>query len=407
MAEASFISSSKSKIHKLKQNGNKKAKIIEKLNTDKDSIISVVLFGNNAVNIIAASIVTIIAIEYVPQASALYQYAPFIGSIALTFTILIFTEIIPKTVAINNPEAITVSLAFFYSTLKKLLNPILFVINKIVSFMLMLFGIKKAENLEPVLETLRGEIDYHHTQGAFIKHDKDMLEGVLNLVEVDVESVMTHRKDCDMIDIQSPIEEILDTINSSSHTRIPVYDDSPDEMLGILHLKDFLVLLSSKKEITKESIKSILLKPLFVPLSIKLKTQLTEFKKNRSRLAIVVDEYGGMTGIVSLSDILEEIVGTIEDEHDDDEKNIIEESPNVWIVNGECQIGDFNREIGASFELDRASTMAGVVLEKAGRIPEEGEEFNIMDFKFSILQKDTSKISLLKIERKYEENDNE
>ncbi len=399
LAEASLIASSKSKIHKLKQDGYKKAKILDKFLEQKDKLLSLVLFGNNAVNILAASVVTIIAIEHIPQNWRFYEYAPIAGSLLLTLIILIFAEITPKTIAINKPENISMSLIFFYSILEKILGPVVFLINRFVSFLLSSFGFKRSINSQAGLETLRGEIEYQHIQGAFIKNDKDMLEGVLNLVEMDVESVMTHRKDCDMIDIQSGIEEITDFINQTSHTRIPVYDDTPDEMLGILHLKDFLVLLNTKEEITKEDIKSILLRPLFVPLNIKLKTQLMEFKKKRSHMAIVVDEYGGMMGIVTLADILEEIVGTIEDEHDEAEKNIVEERENVWIVNGECQIGDFNREIGSHFNHEKASTMAGIVIEKAEKIPEEGEEFEIMDFKFTILQKDVSKISLLKIEK--------
>jgi Mg2+/Co2+ transporter CorB len=300
------------------------------------------------------------------------------------------------------------SLTFFYAFLLKFLGPIISVINHFVKWFLKLLGFEKNINIQAAFETLRGEIEYHHVQGGFIKHDKDMLEGVLNLVEMDVESVMTHRKDCDMIDISSPIEEITQFINETAHTRIPVYDDTPDEMLGVLHLKDFLVLLNSKKNsITQNDIKSILLQPLFVPLNIKLKTQLMEFKKKRSHMAIVVDEYGGMMGIVTLADILEEIVGTIDDEHDEASNDILEEKEGIWIVNGECQIGDFNREIGSHFNHERASTMAGIVIEKAEKIPEEGEEFVIMNFKFTILQKDVSKISLLKIEKLslFEEND--
>lgn len=399
LAEASYIASSKSKIHKLKQDGNKKAKLLEKTLNDKDTIISVVLFGNNAVNILASAIVTIIAIEHISQSHRLYEYAPMIGSILLTLVILIFAEIVPKTIAINKPETIAMSLSVFYTFLQKVLGPIVIIINKLVWIMLRALGYKKALNNTTAFDTIRSEIEYHHFQGAFIKNDKDMLDGVLNLIEMDVESVMTHRKDCDMIDLQSPMSEIIEFINETSHTRIPVYDDTPDEMVGILHLKDFLVLLNNKKEITHEDIKSILLKPLFVPLNIKLKTQLMEFKKKRCHMAIVVDEYGGMMGIVSLADILEEIVGTIEDEHDDTQKDIIEEKEGVYIVNGECQISDFNREIGSHFNYEGASTMAGLVIEKAEKIPEEGEEFQIMNFKFTILQKDISKLNLLKIER--------
>ncbi len=407
LAEASLIASSKSKIHKLKQDGNRKAKMLDKYLDNKEKVLSLVLFGNNAVNILAASVVTIIALEHVPPSWLIYEYAPVIGSFILTFIILIFAEIVPKTIAMNKPEGISMSLCFFYSVLLKILGPVVLLINRFVSWLLSRFGFKKAVNSQGALEILRGEIEYQHDKGAFIKNDKDMLEGVLNLVEMDVESVMMHRKDCDMIDIQSNLEEIFDFINETSHTRIPVYDDSPDEMLGILHIKDFLVLRNTKTNITHEDIKSILLKPLFVPLNIKLKTQLSEFKKKRSHMAIVVDEYGGMMGIVTLADILEEIVGTIEDEHDDAEKDIIEENEDTWIVNGECQIGDFNREIGSHFNHEKASTMAGIVIERAGKIPDEGEIFYIMEFKFTILQKDVSKINMLKVERvsNFEEND--
>lgn len=411
LAEASIIASSKSRLHKLKLNGNRKAKILDRMLDEKDKVISIVLFGNNAVNILASSIVTIIAIEYIPQVHQFYEYAPMIGSVILTFVILIFAEIVPKTLAIAQPEKVAMSLTFFCKVLKMILGPILYFVNKLVSIILK--GLKlnaKEDTPTTAVDTIRGEIEYHHFQGAFIKNDKDMLEGVLNLIEMDVESVMTHRKDCDMIDISNTIEEIVSFINNTSHTRIPVYDDTPDEMLGILHLKDFLALSNSKENITHEDLKSILLKPLFVPLNIKLKTQLMEFKKKRSHMAVVVDEYGGMMGIVTLADILEEIVGTIEDEHDETYKDIIEEKKGVYIVNGECQISDFNREIGTHFNYEGASTMAGLVIEQAEKIPEEGEEFIIMNYKFTILQKDVSKINLLKIElvqtEDFEDDDN-
>lgn len=397
LAEASFIASSKSKVHKMKQNGNKKAKIVEKILEERDALISVILFGNNAVNILASSVVTLIALESVPP--RFHEYSPIIGSIILTFVVLIFAEIIPKTIAINNPEKIAVSVSGFCFLFKKLFGSIVYIVNIFVRFILRRFKLNNNDTSFTAFDMIRSEIEYQHLHGAFIKNDKDMLNGVLNLVEMDVETVMTHRKDCDMIDIGSDIEEIIEFVNKTTHTRIPVYDDTPDKMLGILHLKDFLVLVQNKKEITHDNIKSILLSPLFVPLNIKLKTQLTEFKKKRSHMAIVVDEYGGMMGIVTLADILEEIVGTIEDEHDETHEDIIKEKDGVYVVNGECQISDFNREIGSHFNYEGASTMAGLVIERAEKIPEEGEEFIITDYKFTILQKERSKISMLKIEK--------
>lgn len=395
LAEASFIASSKSKVYKMKQEGNKKAKLLDKILEQRETMISTLLFGNNAVNILASSIVTIIALEYLPF--KLYESSPLIGSLGLTIIILIFSEIVPKTIAINNPERVAVSLAGLCVLVKKVMWPPVYLLNKVAYGIIRIVSANKNQYAETALDTIRGEIEYHHVQGA-LKHDKDMLEGVLNLVEMDVETVMTHRKDCKMIDIQSSILEITDFLKETSHTRIPVYDDTPDKIIGIIHLKDYLILTQNKKEVTHEDIKSILLFPLFVPLNIKLKTQLMEFKKKRSHLAIVVDEYGGMMGIVTLADILEEIVGTIEDEHDDGQKNIIEESSGVYIVNGECQISDFNRQRGSHFNYEGASTMAGLVIEKAEKIPDEGEEFIISNYKFTILQKEVSKISLLKIE---------
>lgn len=355
------------------------------------------LFGNNAVNILASAIVTIISIEYLPFSK--YQSSPLVGSIVLTFVILIFAEIIPKTVAISKPEKVAMSLTGFYGIVIKLLGPIIMIVNKLVWWFLKVVGFKAQDDSSTAIDSIRGEIEYHHLQGSFFKHDKDMLDGVLNLVEMDVETVMTHRKDCDMINIKSGIPEILDFINETSHTRIPIYDEMPDKIIGILHLKDFLILVQNKKEITHEDIKSILLPPFFVPLNIKLKTQLAEFKRKRSHIAIVVDEYGGMMGVVTLADILEEIVGTIEDEHDEMHQDIIQEREGVYIVSGECQISDFNREIGAHFNYEDASTMAGLVIDEAEKIPEEGEEFTIGGYKFTILQKEVSKISLLKIEK--------
>jgi Mg2+/Co2+ transporter CorB len=398
LAEASILASSKSRVHKLRQEGNKNARNLEKILDRKEALISIVLFGNNAVNILASAIVTIVAIEYISPVNRFYEYAPLIGSIILTVIVLIFTEIIPKTIAMNKPERVANSLYVFYVVLEKVLGPVLIIINGFVRWLLNLFGFKNAGTLNAA-DTIRSEIEYHHFKGSVIKNDKDMLEGVLDLVEMDVQTVMTHRKDVDMIDIQNTMEEIIDIINETPHTRLPIYDDTPDKIQGILHLKDFLVLSHNKKEISREDLKSILITPFFVPLNIKLKTLLMEFKKKRCHMAIVVDEYGGMMGIVTLEDIIEQIVGTIEDEHDDFENSIIEEKEGVYIVDGECQISDFNREIGCHFNYEDASTMAGLVLDMAEKIPEEGEEFIITNFKFTILKKEMSKINLIKVER--------
>ena len=263
-----------------------------------------------------------------------------------------------------------------------------------------IFGFKtNTSEIYSATDVIRGEIEYFHSQGSVVKNDRDMLGGVLDLVETDVETIMTHRKDVNMIDLDDSVQEIVKFVENIGHSRFPVYQGGHENVIGILHIRDLFTLRNNKNDLTCADIKAILLAPIFVSANTRLKTQLLEFRKKRSHMAIVVDEYGGMMGVITLEDILEEIVGSIEDEHDQTSRSVVKESEGVYIVNGDCLIRDFNREIGSDFDTEDASTMAGLVIEKAEKIPDRSEEFVIDGFRFTVIKKDVNKITSMRVEK--------
>ena len=400
IAETAFTASSPGKLHKLKADGSRRANKLLTLFEKKENLISLILFCNNAINIFASSAATAAAIRILQGNEAFAEYAPEIAAAIMTFLILIFGEIVPKTIAINYPEKLAIFSTPIISFLSKFLGPIFSLLNKAIFFALKVFGLSKDIKNVSATELIRSEIEYFHSQGSVVKNERDMLDGVLDLVETDVESIMTHRKDVDMIDIDDDMSEIVLQIEQSGHSRLPIYKERQENIIGVLHLRDFFVLTNRKKTFSKDDIVGVLIKPMFVSPNTRLKNQLIEFKKKRSHMAIVVDEYGGMMGVVTLEDVIEEIVGNIEDEHDERGHQILAHEDGSYSVFGDTLLRDFNRETGKNFESDEAATVAGIVIEYAEKIPEEGEQFEIVSHIFTVLKKDFNKILLVKIQKK-------
>lgn len=385
--ETAFTGCSEGRVYNFKLDGNPHAEKLLKILEQKQAIIAMTLVVNNAVNIFASTLAASLAIVHFEG-----NLGVELAGLIMTLIIVIFCEIIPKKIGLKNPERF----ALFIST------PIYFILtmfNKITSTLGFERKIAPKNELESNLESIRGEVAVLHTKGSVIKRDKDMIDGLLDLEEIEVNSIMTPKKKVLTIDLCDDIEEIKDKIQGSKYSRIPIYEEDEDNIVGVLLKVDFLHLLYEKDEnLTTQDVKKILFKPSFVSENTRLKNQLLSFRKNKHHISIVVDEYGGMVGIVTLEDILEEIVGNIEDEYDKHHsRGIIKKDDGSFIVRGDFPVRDFNREMDTDFSLEDASSIAGLVIHFAEKIPEEGEKFVIKGYEFKVLKKHASRISLVRL----------
>ena len=249
---------------------------------------------------------------------------------------------------------------------------------------------------------IRGTIEMHHRDGQMEKHDRDMLGGILELEQIEVEEVMIHRKQVEGLDIAQDIPKMIDAAINSPHSRLPVYEGEYTNIIGILHLKTLLQLIHKKgrSNISQNNIRAILIKPWFIPSTTSLKEQLYAFRQKRQHFALVVDEYGDLQGIVTLEDVIEEIVGEIDDEHDTiDINGIVELTDNTWMVEGNVGIRDLNRHMDWELPDEEANTVAGLVLQEARDIPQKGESFTIDNFQLTVDSCTPTQITRVRIEQ--------
>lgn len=406
LSETTFTSCSPSKFYRVVK--TRRVKRLLQLFEQKEDLISLILFGNNALNIFASSLATYISIQYFHDNQAFGKYILEISATIMTFVILIFSEIMPKTIAIRNPERLVFFLVDIYFVLLKIFKPFVVIVNFITKIALKIVGLHESKQYEAMTakDSIRSEIEFYHQKGSVIQKDKEMLGGVLDLSETKLNSVLTHKSDVDMIDISElSVEEIEKKCVDSGHTRIPIYDNDPDKIIGILHFRDLFTLKSYNSTPTIEEVKNILIKPQYASGETNLLTQLFEFKKTKNHIVIVVDEYGSMTGIVTLEDIIEEIIGDIEDEHDDesDENDEIKkETDHSYIVDGNVLIRDFCRKSNIQIENnDGISTVAGLVIHHLHKIPKPGESITVEDITFEVLDVDVHKIKNVRIYKNF------
>ena len=395
-SETALTALSKAKIHKLIQKGHKRASYISKLREDKDRLISTILIGNNLVNILASVLATKLFLILYGDSGI------FAVTTIMTIIVVIFAEVLPKTYALYNAENVALSVSLILRILMKLFYPFTVITKSCVDIFLKLFGISKKNtktNLISAIEELRGTIELHHIEGGVLKQDKDMLDSILDLAETEVSAVMTHRKNMFIIDAKDSNEQILKTISKSPFTRIPIWEDKKDNIIGILHAKDVLkTTINSTKNTESLDFSKIASKPWFIPENTTLREQLFAFKQQRNHFAIVVDEYGTVMGIVTLEDILEEIVGEIKDEHDKGSVEYYKEiTTGCYVIEGSAAVRDVNRDLDLSLPEENASTIAGLLIHACERIPHRDEKFEFFGFKFKVLEKHKNQITKLKI----------
>ena len=396
-SETSLTSASKPRMHNLARTGKKNAKIFEELFRNKEMLICTILFANNLVNILASAIATKILIELTNNEGILY------ATIIMTLMILIFGELIPKTLALSKADQFALKIAPFMKILVYILYPLTVTLNFVATSILKIFGVnylnfKKEEVSEKREEELRGAIDLHGEDSS--KDEKNMLKSILDLDDITVGSIMIPRKDIFSLSSNIKYNELITKLNNSPHSRIPIWEKNPENIIGIFHIRKLIEIKVDEPKTF--NIKSLCQKPWFIPESTRLDNQLLEFKRRKEHFSIVVDEYGEFLGIVTLEDIIEEIVGEIDDEHDvlkiskgsEDIKSISDKS---FLVKGNVTIRELNKELNINIPVSNASTVAGLVLYESRTIPTKGQVFSFFDLKFEILSKKNNQITLVKI----------
>jgi Mg2+/Co2+ transporter CorB len=394
-AETSLTGASRARMHQLEREGDRGARRVNRLLTDQETMIGAVLLGNNLINILASALTTQVLTRAIPGAWGVAA-----ATAIMTVLVLVFAEVLPKTLAILRSDDVARFLSGPTLLVVKVFGPIIYTIQWIVRKTLGIFGVRLGMEMDVLAahEEIRGAVEYHHSEGLVESHDRWMLGGVLDLAEMDVSEVMVHRKAIAMVDADLPPREVLKEVLESGHSRIPLYRGDPENIVGVLHAKDLLQALADADcHIDELNIPSIRREPWFIPETTSLKDQLAAFLKRQNHFALVVDEYGALQGLVTLEDILEEIVGEIEDEHDVAVTGV-KPAADGWVeVEGSVTIRDLNRAMNWDLPDDEAVTIAGLLIHEARRIPDTGQTFAFHRHQFRVLERKGNQITRLLI----------
>ncbi len=393
-SETALTAASRARMHALEQEGNRRAELVNQLLATPERIIGTVLLGNNLVNILASSLTTGLLIGLFGEFGVLYATA------VMTVIVVIFAEVLPKTYAIAYPDRIALGVAPVMRVLIRALWPLTASVQFIVSRILKATpGTKDDEaNFLAPHEELRGAIELQQKEGMVTRLDAAMLGGVLDLLDLKVLDVMVHRTKMQTLNASTPTDKLVDEVLKSHYTRLPVWEDEPENIIGVLHAKDLLVALGGVDwDSSRLDIKELLKEPWFVPDTTGVKDQLNAFLKRKSHFALVVDEYGEVQGLITLEDILEEIVGQISDEHDIQDAAIRPQPDGTVNVDGSVPIRDLNRQLGWDLPDEEATTIAGLVIHEAQTIPEPGQAFTFYGYRFEVLRKNRNRITAVRV----------
>ncbi|HVX79471.1 MAG TPA: HlyC/CorC family transporter [Bradyrhizobium sp.] len=393
-SETALTGASKASMLRLSKQGNRDAEVVSSLFEMRERLIGALLLGNNIANIGASALATGIFTAWFGDVGVLYATG------VMTALVVIFAEVLPKTIAISAPDRLSLLVARPMKVTVYLLGPLLALIEVIVRLLMRLFGIKIGAN-QPLLsatERLRGAVDLLHHEGKVEKQDRDMFGGLLDLRELQVSDVMVHRTEMVTINADLPPEELVREVLSSEYTRIPLWRDKPENIVGVLHAKDLLrAIRNAEGDTSKIDVSTIALPPWFVPEMRSVSEQLKAFRRRKTHFALVVDEYGEVEGIVTLEDILEEIVGDISDEQDVVVAGVRAQPDGSVVVDGSVPIRDLNRAMDWSLPDEEATTVAGLVIHEARSIPERGQSFTFHGFRFRVLRRERNRITALRI----------
>src|ERR1700692_262418 len=381
-SETALTGASRASMLGLAKQGNRDAAVVNSLFAMRERMIGALLLGNNIANIGASVLATGMLTSWFGEVGVLYATA------LMTVLVVMFAKVLPKTIAINAPDRVSLLVARPMKLMVYLLGPLLTVIEAVVRVLMRTLGIKIGHN-QPILsptERLRGAVDLLHHEGKVEKQDRDMFGGLLDLRELQVSDVMVHRTEMVMINADLSPEELVREVLATEYTRIPLWRDKPENIIGVLHAKDLLrAIRASEGDTSKIDVSTIALLPWFVPEMRRVSDRLTAFRRRKTHFALVVDEYGEVEGMVTLEDILEEIVGDISDEHDS------------VVVDGSVPIRDLNRAMDWHLPDEEATTVAGLVIHEARSIPERGQSFTFHGFRFRVLRRERNRITALRI----------
>jgi Mg2+/Co2+ transporter CorB len=392
-SETALTGSSRSRLLQREKQGNKGAGVAAKLMQRQEELIGGLLVANNLVNILASSLATAALIRLFGETAVVY--ATFI----MTVLVVIFSEVMPKTVAILRPEAFASTVAPVVRVAVGALKPATMLVNGVVRLMLRPFGVHaSAAAVESAREELRGHVDYQHAEGGLAKTERDRLGAILDLADLEVSDVMVHRTRMRMLNADDPPETIVAEALASPYTRMPLWRDKTDNIVGILHAKDLLrAVHATGGDMGRVNVMGIAKPPWFVPDTTALHDQLNAFLKRKQHFALVVDEYGEVMGLVTLEDIIEEIIGEIEDEYDVEVEGVIPQPDGSVLVDGQVTIRDLNRALDWELPDEEATTAAGLVIHEARMIPEVNQAFTFHGVRFEIAERERNRITRLRL----------
>ena len=400
-SETALTAASRSKLQAKANKGSAGAALALKVTNDNERLIGSVLLGNNLVNILATALITALFTQMMGENGIV------LATLVMTFLVLIFAEVLPKTYAITNAESAAIRVSRPISIIVFIFAPIVSFVRILVRGVLWIFGVATDPdiNILAVREEIAGALTLGHQEGLVQKEDRDRILGALDLSDRTVEEIMLHRSGIEMIDVSLPAEEILSQCLESPHTRLPLYRGNPENIVGVIHAKDLARAMVKLTRDSKERSKAVAqfkvldvaMEPYFVPETTPLDDQMRQFLKRHTHFALVVDEYGALQGLITLEDILEEIVGEITDEFDTSDHVLTAAIDGHVVVDGAMTIRDLNRAQEWNLPDEEANTLAGLVIHEAQMIPAEGQVFVFYGFRFEVVVRNENRITRLKI----------
>ena len=393
-AETALTAASRARMHQLEREGDRAAARVNRLIANQEKMIGAVLLGNNLINILASALATEVLTRSFPGGLGVA-----ISTAVMTTLVLVFAEVLPKTLAILRTDDVARALSGLAMAVVQVFGPIVAAVQSVIRAGLRVLGVRLDEQMgaEAAHEEIRGAVEYHHAEGLVESRDRRMLGGVLDLAELNVSEVMVHRRQIMMLDIDEPPRELVNQALASPFSRLPLYRHDPENVVGVLHAKDLARAIGEAEDRDQLDIAAIAREPWFIPDTTNLKEQLNAFLKRRTHFALVVDEYGALQGLVTLEDILEEIVGEIEDEHDPSIEGLRRQADGSVIVDGAVAIRDLNRALDWNLPDEHAVTVAGLVIHTAQAIPEPGQIFIVHDQRFQVLSRRRNQVTALRI----------
>lgn len=389
-SETSLMSLSKIRIRYMEDEGVKGAKLVGSLIEKSSDLLSSILVGNNIVNIAATSVSTSLFINIFGDGGVA------IATAVMTVLVLVFGEITPKTIAANSPEKVAVVVSKPISIIMKITKPIVWLFNLLTGIIFKIMGIDN-DGVKPFIteEELKAMVNVSHEEGVLEMEEREIINNVFQFGDMQAKEAMIQRLDMVAIDIEDSYDEIIELFKSEKLSRLPVYQESIDDIVGILNIKDIIFL--SDEEIENFDIKDYVREAFFTYEFKKITQLLEEMKKEKTQMAIVVDEYGGTAGLLTIEDLVEVIVGDIDDEYDEEEEEIVKINDNEYLVEGSTKISDVNEQLGINLESEEFDSIGGFIIGYLKRIPEENEIIEVEDVKFKVESIDKNRINKIRI----------